>query len=801
MIGGRLPVGNQGRHGAFARMLLAASALTACATGVRAVTLDSVDFAAEAAGGVHALSVLDGRIIEGGLGQRALQLGIPAAGWRGGHVAFQVKVAPGSPNYLTMRFWGGDVVDGDLALLCDGKQVGDRLLSDHDLLDVGAQAAQFPGAFYYRTVRLPDSVTHGRQSIACSIEASGEAYFYGDSFKTFQRPMKSPSRGIYQLFVHTDPWFQPSPEASDGTLTVAPRRPGAGDLNSNGLETELLGRVRQRVEAAVEELIAAKRPLGQHEIQFLSFFRQKSWSPLAKDPRVLGAMVRGMDAFAAAYAKDPTIVRFERSTWNPDWFGFGPMGQAIALDPAALAPYLDQEIAWKNGTRITRRTAYAEMLLVSRDWLRTHRRFYTNQSMIVDCYGIYLANRGVEALDPGKAMPETAARRYLYEAVGLEEWRGDDTPDGGHTYDAGGPDGTKREPYHVARGYHLTTRKGLTRELGYVGYYGEVLDWIEWIYDATRLTPGAPGDEKIREQLIKLARARAPFRYPQADDEGFAAMRLMSDIGWRDVKTPGDIDYVQIPRPGWASPVTAATATRDPQLLGYAQQMVRDNQFWPAIDRMLKLQGFRATYGLLGVIDDVRALESVAPQPARLPMSAGQPDFAFADPEDGVIAIKRGEERLYASLYWRANRGVGGRARLWLSGPRTNRIATVDVKVSFVPSGQLWVRPDKPVLGKSDEVNAGYGLHSADAGEKVPLAAPPAGITVVPGNDSIYAGRGDGYVLSYGGYTVAMNMSEHKPLRIVVPAHQGTDLVSGKQVASGPMTLAPLSAVALYSTR
>jgi hypothetical protein len=37
--------------------------------------------------------------------------------------------------------------------------------------------------------------------------------------------------------------------------------------------------------------------------------------------------------------------------------------------------------------------AYAGMLGACRDWHRQHRRLYTNQSMINDLYGIYLANR------------------------------------------------------------------------------------------------------------------------------------------------------------------------------------------------------------------------------------------------------------------------------------------------------------------------------------------------------------------------------------------------------------------------
>ena len=89
-----------------------------------------------------------------------------------------------------------------------------------------------------------------------------------------------------------------------------------------------------------------------------------------------------------------------------------------------LKPSLDAEIADENGALITRRAAYAEMLLAARDWHRENRRQYTNQSMINDLYGIYWANRGLQVLAPEIALPEPEARRYLYESIGLEPWLG-----------------------------------------------------------------------------------------------------------------------------------------------------------------------------------------------------------------------------------------------------------------------------------------------------------------------------------------------------------------------------------------
>ncbi len=212
--------------------------------------------------------------------------------------------------------------------------------------------------------------------------------------------------------------------------------------------------------------------------------------------------------------------------------------------------------------------------------------------------------------------------------------------------------------------------------------------------------------------------------------------------------------------------------------------------------------GFRQTYGLIDIVDDVQALSAMPPRPERLPMTPGQPDFAFADAEAGVVALKRGEERFYASVWWRGNRGVSNLGRVWLSGPRGNRIATVPVATGFVPSGQFWTRPDKVVLLKSAAFNEDYGLSLAEAGERVPMAQPPAGIALTPGQDSIYAGRGDNYVLSYAGYTIAVNMSDTKPFLFTVPKHEGAELLSKRSIPEGTaLRMEPRTTVIFFDPR
>src|SRR5690606_38166384 len=113
--------------------------------------------------------------------------------------------------------------------------------------------------------------------------------------------------------------------------------------------------------------------------------------------------------------------------------------------------------------QLKRRDAWSAMFKASVDYGVTHRRQYTNQSMIIDMFA-YEANRALALLYPESALPESQMLRYLYESVGLVPWLGKETPTG------------PEKP--LGDGYWQLTTKGLTKELGYVGYYGEVLDWV-----------------------------------------------------------------------------------------------------------------------------------------------------------------------------------------------------------------------------------------------------------------------------------------------------------------------------------
>jgi hypothetical protein len=763
----------------------------AFSTALAAPILDNLQLGDSASEQAHQMQDASSEVIKGGLNEPARQLQpLGSTNWEGGNVSFSMKVNPKKQNYFTVKLWGSDLNKNVLILFCEGKQVGYRHLGDIDVLYPANGEPPLSGRFFYITTPLPLAMTTGKTDVRLQIRATGPIYGYAPTWDKYQKPMTEPSCGIYRVYTHTDTCFVPPPEEKQG---VAPADPPVRQQPGEEVMTALKNRVSQAITHALE----AGNPLDQMQMELLATAYRVKWTPAYQNAAVVRAVIRGADDYFRQYRKDPAIARADNhhgDVFNSDWLGLGPLGDAIRLLGGPLHASLNEKIDDGSGTTVTRRDAWSEMLQASRDWHQQNRRLYTNQSMITDLY-FYLDNSGIAAIDPAHAQPEDQIRHYLYQSVGLEPWLGSDTGNGPEK-----PFGDK---------YYELTAKALTKELGFVGYYGEVLDWVTTIYLATG-DPEKPGsgDEKIKAQLIRIAQARSYFRYPAVDDDGNRAMRAETIVGWRDEDHyPGDVLYGE--RPTWdASSIYCAAATLSPETVGAFQQMVADNQFFTSLEHQMRQNNsLRVTAGLLGVPDQYDLLIAQPENKVRLPMTPGQSDFAWADEEDGVVAVKHGMEIFYASLYWRARPAINFLARVHHITPAFDQIAVVREDIEFNPSGQEYTRPDW--------INFGFGkggmkypgdLHSAEAGEKLPIAKFPDGIPFKPGEESPYAGRGSFYQLQYGRYLIGMNFTRDKTYPLKLSDDQknmsAPELISNRTMALAKgVSVPPLSTVVLYLSK
>jgi hypothetical protein len=762
--------------------------------GLRAANasfLDVVVLGNNASEQSHGFQDKRSEIIHGGLEESARRL-LPdePVSFEGGSVSFSLKVDPSLQNYLTVKLWGSDkgAGSGRLILFADDLQVGYRREGDYDVLNQTDEEGECPGRFLYETLPLPPSLTRGKTSIELKVASLGPMWYYGRTFAEYQKDLVEPTRGIYRVYTHTTTRFAPDPSEKQGTFQTLGIRPSTGE--------EVIARTQRIVNDRLTKLLAqpvhdsktSKLGVLSSRMQLLAEAYNTPWTVAYHDERAIEQIIGDGDAMVGAIADDPKLI-------SNDWAGTGPMGDAVLRIWTALQPRMNEKL--HPDSEATRGKAWAKVLRESVDYWRTHRRAYTNQSMIVDG-NIYTANRGLLLIDPDRALPESRALRYLYEAVGLEPWLGSNpAPEG--RQQAAWPETAALDngPQPFGRHYYLVTRKGLSRELGWVGSYGETI--LHFTHDIVELT----GDAKIREQLRKLEAARMYFRYPGMDADGYQCMKLPSEIDNRTAHYPfsGAAYTAASVREDWWMDVPALLSD-DPVSVGAAQQSLADNQYFAYVNNRLNDPD---TLGMMRNIDQYEKVKMLAPSPYRLPMGGDRPDFVFSDEENAVLALKHGDTRLFVNLYYRAERAVNGVARVLELNPTITRIATVRTEFETSPSGHTYTRPDWIDGIRSDTLKPpGDVPHEAWAGDTMPIAARPADARVPAYGDDWgpFVGKASLYRLRYGDYLIAVNTTEEKSYTVEVPADapaNARDLVDNQRVSPGEkLSLGPCSTIVLY---
>jgi hypothetical protein len=309
------------------------------------------------------------------------------------------------------------------------------------------------------------------------------------------------------------------------------------------------------------------------------------------------------------------------------------------------------------------------------------------------------------------------------------------------------------------------------------------------------------GDEKIRQQLAKLEQARMYFRYPGLDAEGFHCMKLVSEVDNRTAHYPLSGGAYTAPniREEWWMDVPALLSD-DPVTVGAAQQSLEDKQYFAYVNGRLKDPD---TLGMMRNVDEYATVKALPPSTYRLPMADGQPDCAFADEEDAIVAVKHGDTRLFVNLYYRAERGVNSVARVYEQRPTVTRVATVRTQTQVVPSGYTYTRPDwiDGIRGKGMPP-PGQDIHQAWAGEELPISARPADAALPAyGEWGPFLGKAAFYQLQYGPYLIGMNCSTDKAFELKSPAglQSAPELISGKTLSlNGPISVKPMSTVVLW---
>jgi hypothetical protein len=679
----------------------------------------------------------------------------------GGDLTFDLKVDPVRQNYFTVKFWGSDVNGGQKALLyINGEQLGYRHLGDYEALNHGAGEPSFQNRFFYYTTVLPLNFTRERNRITLTIRTIGpiSGYSLGGGYDGYQGKMRRESRGYYRVYTHTTPALAGLEGEKQGAVPPPPPvRFALSEPRPGNLDVRAADRFAQQLNAT--------GTMPPNDIADFARLAAQLWSTLGEATRqkAITQLVAKIDA-QSANAYDPNF--FAKGIYQGDWGGsFAPVAEAIFymnkfVPLKSWQPLLGETITVKDEAQ-TRRQAWTRMIKGNFDYARTHIAHISNQAMFC-LHGAYRSNRALQIINPAVAEPEETGKRFLFEAAGIWPFRGNDI------LDANGRLIGHEDPF--GDHYFVITDKGLTREFTYVAIYGEAANDLVRYYELYGY------DEILKKGLLSVS-ARAQMKYSDLDEQGFRGMRMEGVIESRGPAYPDDVGYVQRRRGlTMLHLVRLMTERREKyqgaewrpywkianDVIGYAQQMLGDNQP-PEVGGSEGLADylFIKNHPPTGVLLPNTMLSGYRPDEVEKLKAAGLDSaaleqHAWADEDDGTIALRDGDLTMFVGLVMKANWGVNGIARVHCITPTLDRLATVVPDVQFEWSGKWSVRPDWVNVQFMNANNPPEGTFQALAGEVLPFASQP-NVRPAVEPDNPYCGYANFYTLRYLKYLIGMN--------------------------------------------
>jgi|GEM_PF-2318428 len=741
--------------GCFFGILLRASVLSA-----GNAPLDTLIFGNSGSEAAHGMTSSLSESYTGDLGQTARRF-LPKnpVDYYGGSATFTIQVDPAAQNYFTVKLSGSefraDSDNGRILLKCEGLEIGNRHGSNEEVFVEQANAPMARGAFVYRTAGLPKWLTQGKTKVTLELQSSGRFYYYGTpgAYDTFQRKLLFPTRGVYRAYTHTNPRFDLPGDDKQGSVpsyAAAAIRPPA---------TQSMADFKTQVNNHINSLIKTTTYLKPNipnnyynDAEYLAVAYSIPWTTGYHNPALVAQVINSVDKNCADYNADNTKV----NAWGG---AYGRFGYAVHLLWPQVQAKMSETVNLGLGPK-TRAQYWAALFKASFDTGRFHRRTITNQE--IECVmSIYGANQALLDINPSLGVPESEARRYLYEAVGLSEWRGDDLPAGGSAWNFG-------------HGYYMMSSKGMSHEPGWVSQdcYGNVGPKMTQIWKMC-------GDPAVLGRAVAMEKAHAYFRYPSVDQDGYKAILTEGVICWRNEFEPGKIMY------GCA---WTAAASKDSTLMGYQRQLWAENQFFAAFNNDLgrTLKETKSLY-----LPDAYDAIAAASASALNPCTPGQTDYAYADEENGVLAVKRGSEMFFIELYRRAD-AINYLAKAHHITPDAEREIEFYVDdVRFTPSGKFITRD--ALVEPASTGTPPDNPPSAYKGIQQPIPLLEDG-TVANKNRAI----AQFYGCAFGNYIIGMNCTKSKSFQYSPPGFTaGVDLVSGKTLTA-PITVGPNSTVVFY---
>ncbi|GAA4421207.1 hypothetical protein GCM10023169_13830 [Georgenia halophila] len=818
-----------------------------------------------------------------------------------GDLAFTLKVDPAEQNYLTLKLWGGDATDLRTVLIVDGQQVQYRKAGDHPAIDAGTGAG-LPGRFIFTTSMLPLSITQGREQVEVILRP----------YNNYD-PVGGTSRPYYEAFTHVGAAVAAQPEDLTDHEVTTQAAPALSDAQEQAhidayaaRQVEAFNEMSARIDADPSAVLSVER--YQDELRFYSEAISTPWSPAqttAEKEAALERVFQVVDNHTRNYYGD--VQSLGSGGHQSDWGGYyGALGEALYIVENLIADddvygrerfeeFLDEPfvtgtedgensiagVDWEGG-ELTRGEAWERVLKANFDFARSRLSYIYNQ-VLYTYEGAWEAAEGLRVIDSEFYEGKERSHAILLEALGARPFLGEEVllgPDGEDidTYhslmqhdhnarytedylkivmrglatsktDANG-DVVRRRPY----GEHYTgvTAAGLTRENGYVGLYGESVNYAaEYFYR----TLGHEGDEELNDEILRLAlrsiEARGATRYQGTDEEGNRVMMVQQVLDERSFGYPGRPAYAVDTVTGrgllfasleqymanhpqqYAGPEWDHAWEQARMAVGYFQQQLVDNQYFPTFDKYVLAQfkldhrlpqtweyvtSGRAGYDRFGqtpagvVLPNTdldrytdKELEQLGVNREERPTTGG-----FVDVDNLLFSVQDGDTSLHAVLSFRA-KGWAGAGFAHVQEDGYDHLTQLESRGVFDYQDvvlRAHSAEDAPIV---DRYTTEHDRPFAYAGELKPVTYQPGVGTVERDNfreDHPYSAFPDLITSRYGEYLMAVNTTrpeydneaEHT---VEVPAgvrsDELVDVITGTsyEVTDGKVVIPPFTGVVL----
>ncbi len=685
------------------------------------------------------------------------------------YVDFELACDPQQQNYFTVKVWGGSGAEAERpgsTLLLRDPDTGDAPFGhvphgpvprNHPRRgEISRQhmAAPFPGRFFYVTYPIPRAMTDGNSTVQLRLLYKGP----------------EPGLDVYNVYTHLESFFDPPADELQGEpfelgplrkevqyeTTPRERREHWRSEANRGFRAAL-GRqlFGEKYERLIEKgkipdwtwgAFQARRPgatsvhnlyddledeferwggnlLWQADAGMASFraFKVyahaylKEWSDYHRDDEILERIAAAMDFYSRAQGtcgawRGPPLP--DRDDHWPTWIG-APERESVGGSWewnnylwdgfSMLYPHLEEKgfsdvkidhDLNQDTPKISRRKAYTQMALRSFNSAAemTLARPIANQ-IIYNYSSLYSTYRALQLLDPEGAAEQ---KEKVYELAEIAS-------------------GLRRHPRW---GSYMYSPRGMPMEFGYDANYG---NGGMQLVNLAELT----GFPALEERAREVYEAYAHFVFLDNDSDGHRTLRNTDWISWRVFRGfPGRIRYFLSEY--------AARELQIPAAIRYFQlrdehgcRRVRDSRAERQLGELKRHEfrgsGFEIFFSLTEKADKSHpAYVDVEDLPAtdyRLP-DEREEDRAFVDEHLGLVALRHGDARLFASLNWKSRGGrdwVDGRAnnivRLQYTTPVIDRLVTatsMDTPGGPLELSTMRYGPYFVVMNGSDEKSFEY---------------------------------------------------------------------------------------------